>query len=287
MFTWNNTNYLVTVDYYSRYFELDKLQSTTASAVIHKLKAAFARHGIPETVVSDNGPQYKCKEFETFAKTWEFTHITTSPHYPQSNGLAEKSVQIAKSLLKKASADHKDAYLSLLEFRNTPVDNFRSPAQLLMSRRLRSILPNTPKQLKPRVVSRKDAHSRRVHQQQHQKRYFDRSAKPMTQLHAGQNIRFQEQGHWKPAVVVQPADTDRSYHIRTPQGQEYRRNRRHLLDPKETCNTHSDGKSDHNERHPPHTTPTTSETVPYTEPQTVPYQTRYGREIKPRSVLDL
>lgn len=61
MFTWNNENYIVTVNYYSRYFELDRLHSTTASAVIHKVKAAFIRHGIPETVISDNHPQYKWK----------------------------------------------------------------------------------------------------------------------------------------------------------------------------------------------------------------------------------
>jgi hypothetical protein len=47
----------------------------------------------------------------------------------------------------KAKADKRDPYLSLLEYRNTPVDNFKSPAQLLMSRRLRSILPSTNQQL--------------------------------------------------------------------------------------------------------------------------------------------
>lgn len=64
LFTWNNENFIVPVDQFSRYFELDQLHSMTASAVIHKLKAAFIRHGIPETVISDNGPQYKCKVIE-------------------------------------------------------------------------------------------------------------------------------------------------------------------------------------------------------------------------------
>ena len=103
LFTWINEDYIVTVDYYSRYFELDKLHSTTSAAVIHKLKASFARHGIVETLISDNGP--KSNEFESFTKAWEFTHVMKSPHYPQSNGLAEKSVQIAKSLMDKAKAD--------------------------------------------------------------------------------------------------------------------------------------------------------------------------------------
>jgi len=128
LFTWNNEDFLVTVDYYSRFFELDKLGSTTSTAVIDKLKATFARHGIPETVISDNGPQYSSGEFATFARTWEFKHTTTSPYYPQSNGLAEKSVQTAKMLLEKAKADKSDPHLSLLECRNSLVDGFNSPA---------------------------------------------------------------------------------------------------------------------------------------------------------------
>ncbi len=169
LFTWNNEDYLVTVDYYSRYFELDKLHSTTSAAVISKLKASFARHGIPEAVISDNGPQYSSGEFESFARTWEFTHTTTSPYHPQSNGLAEKSVHTAKMLLEKAKADKSDPYLSLLEYRNSPVDGFKSPAQLLMSRRLRSTLPNTNQQLMPKAVSSKDVRAKRLHKQQHQK----------------------------------------------------------------------------------------------------------------------
>lgn len=166
------------------------------------MKATFARHAVPETVISNNGPQYSCKEFQTFASTWEFTHVTTSLHYPQSNGLAEKTVQIAKSLMEKAKADQRDAYRSLLEYCNTPVDNLRSPAQLLMSHCLRSILPSTHQQLQPKVVSHRDAHARRVHQQQHQKRNYDTSAKPMSSLHEGQTIHFQDSRYWKPAVVI-------------------------------------------------------------------------------------
>lgn len=233
LFTWSNEDYLVTVDYYSRYFELDKLSSTTSTAVIDKLKAAFAQHGIPEAVISDNGPQYSSGEFAAFARTWEFKHTNTSPYYPQSNGLAEKSVQTAKMLLEKAKADKRDPHLSLLEYRNSPVDGFKSPAQLLMSRRLRSTLPNTNQQLLPKVVRRKDVRAKRLQKQQSQKSYYDRSARPLSQLKEGQAVRVHEQGYWKPAVIVRSAGTERSYHVRTSDGREYRRNRRHLLDTKE------------------------------------------------------
>ncbi|KAL1249126.1 hypothetical protein QQF64_020131 [Cirrhinus molitorella] len=136
LFTWNEQNYFVLVDYYSRYFEMERLHSCTAAAVIAKLKAAFARHGIPERFISDNGPCYSAEEFHRFAVAWDFQHTTTSPRYPQSNGLAEETVQTAKRILGKARADDKDYYLGLLEYRNTPMDNLKSPAQLLMSRRL-------------------------------------------------------------------------------------------------------------------------------------------------------
>lgn len=155
--------------------------------------------------------------------------------------------KVTKSLMDKAKADQRDPYLSLLEYIITPVDNYKSPVQLLMSRRTCSILPNTHPQLQPKVVRHKDFHIRRVQRQQLQKRYNDRSAKPMSPLHEGQIIRFQEQGYWKPAVVVWPADTERSYHIHTSEGgQEYRRNRRHLLDTKETLNTQTDEHPKHN-----------------------------------------
>lgn len=189
--------------------------------------------------------------------------------------------------MEKAKADHRDPYLSLLEYRNTPVDNLRSPAQLLMSRRLRSVIPSTHQQLQPKVVNHADVYARRVHQQQHQKRYYDRSSKPLSPLQEGQSIRIQERGCWKPAIVIQPGGTDRSYHVRTGDGQEYRRNRRHLLDPKETHNMDNDNDFDPNIATP--LTPETPLTSEASEavPHTVPYQTRYGQEVKPRRVLDL
>lgn len=284
LFSWNNQNYIVTVDYYSRFFELDQLHSTTSAAVIHKLKAAFARHGIPETIVSDNGPQYKSREFEMFAKAWEFTHITSSPHYPQSNGLAERTVKTAKTIMDKAKADRKDAYISLLEYRNTPVDNFKSPAQLLMSRRLRSTLPSTNQQLQPEAVNHKDGYAKRLQRQEHQKRYFDRAAKPLPPLHCGEPVRLQENGHWKPAEVIQPADTARSYHVRTTDGQVYRRNRKHLRNTKEDRSQIEDSLPEDTENPPDPDEPELSND---TETHVSTYHTRSGRAVKPRDIMDL
>eukprot|EP00731_Ephydatia_muelleri_P009758 Em0005g344a len=97
---------------------------------------------------SDNGPQYTAEEYKRFTKEWGIQHVTTSPYHPQANGLAEKSVQIIKSLLNQSKANNQDPYLSLLEYRNTTVDNVSSPAQLLMGRKLRATLLVTASQLK-------------------------------------------------------------------------------------------------------------------------------------------
>jgi len=57
----------------------------------------FARYGIPEKVITDNGPQFRSQRYEDFAKQWEFDHVTTSPYHSQSNGKAEAAVKIAKA----------------------------------------------------------------------------------------------------------------------------------------------------------------------------------------------
>ena len=89
LFELQGVHYLLTVDYFSQFPEAVKLTSTTAPAVIQVMKGIVSRYGIPETVRSDNGFQYSSHEFGKFADTYSFDHITSSPLFPQSNGLAE------------------------------------------------------------------------------------------------------------------------------------------------------------------------------------------------------
>ena len=119
LFCLEGEDFLLIVDSYSQYIEIAKLSNTSSKKVIECTKSVFVRHGIPTLVKSDNGPQYTSAEYKQFSKAWGFQHTTVSPYHPQANGLAEKSVQIIKSLLKKAKADKKDPYLSLLEYRNS------------------------------------------------------------------------------------------------------------------------------------------------------------------------
>ena len=95
LFELNGTTYMLVVDYFSRYIEVVKVTVTSSMGIIEKLKPMFSRQGIPEVLVSDNGPQYSSHEMKEFAQIYGFTHITSSPRYPQSNGQAERAVQTA------------------------------------------------------------------------------------------------------------------------------------------------------------------------------------------------
>ena len=131
------------VDSYSGWFEMDLLPESSSRTVISKMKRLFSTHGIPEKLLTDNGRQFVSREFELFAKEWNFAHITSSPYYAQSNGLAENAVKQAKQLLEKCRKDGSDVQLGLLNLRNTPGDGMGSPAQRLLSRRTRTTIPTS------------------------------------------------------------------------------------------------------------------------------------------------
>ena len=125
-------NYLIVIDYYSRYLEILLLSRLTSEVVIAKFKSVFAHHGIPETVVTDNGRQFASSEFQRFVTAWNFTHVTSSPYFPQSNGEAERAVQEAKKILAQS-----DPMLALMIHRSTPTTaTGYSPAELAMGRRI-------------------------------------------------------------------------------------------------------------------------------------------------------
>lgn len=163
-----------------------------------------------------------------FAKQYDFNHVTSSPGHSSGNGLAEITVKTIKSLFTNSKQDEKDPYLALLEYRNVPLSCGKSPAQLLMSRQLRSTLPLISKQLNPKVPNKQVIKGNMQAAKQKSKYYFDRSAKKLKPLEEGEGIRIRDGKRWLPAVVQQKVN-DRSYLVRTTDGVVYRRHRRHLL----------------------------------------------------------
>ena len=201
----NGKTYLVVVDCYSKYIEVAMMNSTTTASTTRKLRQTFARHGLPDELVSDNGPQFASPEFSSF--------------FPQSNGMAKRAVQTAKRLLRSST----DPDMALLAYRATPLENGFSPAELLFSRRVRTTVPLTLDQRRPTVP---DIRARTDDIRQRQVRNFNTShrARNLPALPPGTSVYLpdrQEDGH----VVNSP--TTRWYIVSTPSG-DFRRNCRHI-----------------------------------------------------------
>ena len=121
------------------------------------MKLIFSRHGLPETLRSDNEPQFSSQEMAEFTSSYSIQHVTSSPYFPQSNGMAERFVQTAKQLLKQSS----DLDIALLHYRATPLPWCnRSPFELLMGRCVRTTVPLINSQLIPQWPYLKDFQTR-------------------------------------------------------------------------------------------------------------------------------
>ncbi|XP_032069735.1 uncharacterized protein K02A2.6-like [Thamnophis elegans] len=133
----------IAVDAFSKWVEVVHMPSTTADALVATLCRLFATHGLPDVLVSDNGPQLTSATFEAFLASQGIRHALTSPFHPASNGLAERAVRSVKEAL--AKMDHLpwqqriDAFLLAHHSTPSPETN-TSPAELLMGRRLRTTL---------------------------------------------------------------------------------------------------------------------------------------------------
>ena len=125
----NVVDYAIISDYFSELFELEKIGVTSSKAIKQKCKAHFSRHGIPNTVTTDQGRQFTSEKFGTFASTWKFMHKMSSLYHHQLNGKAENSVKTAKRILKKCN--EKVHSRVLLIWRNSPSEGFdSSPVEL-------------------------------------------------------------------------------------------------------------------------------------------------------------
>ena len=224
LFEFNGVHYLLSIDYYSKWIEVAKLDDITSSNIICHLKSQFARYGIPDELISDNGPQYACSAFNNFSRSYGFVHTTSSPLYLQSNGEVERAVQTIENLLKKGQ----DPYEALLNYRNTPVDGIGlSPAQILMGRRLETSLPTSAELLKPQGTPEIKQHLQKI--KERQKFYYDKHcSKELPPLDKGDQVSLKHDKKWIQATVVEKYYTPRSYIVQTPGSQKYRRNRRHL-----------------------------------------------------------
>ena len=224
LFALNGSAYLITVNHYSDFYELDRLPSIQSSSVIQATKQHFSRHGVPHTLLTDNGAQFTSEAFKAFAEKYKFKHITSSPYWSQSNGRAEAAVKSAKHILLTAE----DADLALLSVRNTPPAE-HTYSQRLFGRTLRTDLPHSSTTLEPRTTHRDTVVLEHLHRKSLQKKAYDKHAgPPLPKLPPGSYVYAKppptsSAKAWIPGEIVGPAGP-RSYLIQTGTSQ-VRRNR--------------------------------------------------------------
>ena len=220
IFHFEGVSYLLVVDYTSCYPVVCKLASMTGQHIASHFKLICSEYGWPDTLVSDNGPCYTSEVFTNLMSEYNINHITSSPYYPQSNGLAEKYVQIVKNLFYKAQEEGKDLYHSLKVYHNTPLSsNLQSPMQILTSRSARSDLPMSNAARKQKGLDCKQLRTKYKNEQL-----------PLHDLHLDQAVMYQDPSdkRWYPATITRLCQEPRSYLITTKQGVQYRKTQAHL-----------------------------------------------------------
>ncbi|XP_064098156.1 uncharacterized protein K02A2.6-like [Macrobrachium nipponense] len=170
-----------------------------------------------------------CKE------RWGVHHITSSPHYPQSNGHAEAAVKAVKHLILKTAPtgnnDCEDFDRGLLELRNTPNQSGRSPAQVLYGHPLRTCVPAHPQSFTEDWQEKAHDCDRRAAARAAQvQRNYDAHARPLPRLNVGQHVRLQDptSHRWDTIGIVMGGARSRKYEIRLPSSRVLRRNHRFL-----------------------------------------------------------
>ena len=177
---------------------MDRLYSKSSSEFIIKMEAHITRYGIPNKLMSDNGPNFTSSGFQLFTDSYNIEHITSSPTYAQSNGKAENSVKTAKKIMQKALDAHADPYLAFLDFTNTPTEGYTtSPAQRMLKQRTRTLLPMSNRLLKPEVPS--GVFKTQNANQAKQAFYYDNTAKDLQPLKDGcgksETPRYRQEVH--------------------------------------------------------------------------------------------
>ena len=214
LFELHGKTYLLAVDYYSRWLEIEELKHLTTNAVLSKLKIMFSRWGIPEEIRSDGGPQFVSSEFTKFCHQHEIFHSKSSPYNSQSNGAAERGVQTAKRLMKTA-----DPVAALMEYRATPLQvTGCSPSQLIMGRRIRTTLPLPKEALDPKWPDAETVRERDKAAKQKNCENYNRAhgARALPDIPKGSYVREKKDGDkkWSEPKLVNEKVTDRSYSIR-------------------------------------------------------------------------
>ena len=217
-------SFLIVVDAYSKWLEVDTMTSTTARVTIKKLQRLFATHGIPEIVVSDNGAAFTSAEFRQFMEGNGIKHIYSAPYHPSSNGLAERAVATFKGAMKRMNSEYGSLESKidrfLLRYRITPhATTGEPPALLLLGRMPRSRLD----------LLRPDLAAYTYKKQEQQRNDHDKRSRDRT-FEVGQLVYVKNFGQGTPWVMatVKERTGPLSFRVMLPDGRMLRRHQDHI-----------------------------------------------------------
>lgn len=137
----------VMVDYYSRFTEAVVMKQTTAKRTVDALHETFCRFGMPETIRSDNGPQFISEELKSFCAQYGIKLLKTTPYWPQANGEVERANRAILKRLKISQLSENTDWIwdlrsFLLMYNSTPhATTGVSPSKLMFGRILRDKIP--------------------------------------------------------------------------------------------------------------------------------------------------
>ena len=199
-------------------------QNGSFAYIKEQLEKLFGLEGAPDEIMSDNGPPFSSREFNTFLSGLSIKHTTSSPNYPQSNGFIERQIQTVKRLMEKATATGRSFQEALTGLRATPIaEGMPSPAEILHGRSLTT-----------RKATSVDLNAIRQHLIQLQAKYIKqydkaRRARSQRSLVRGEEVYHLSAGNnWVIGIITGTRDSGRSYDVLTEGGTSLRRNRSHL-----------------------------------------------------------
>ena len=189
--------FLIIIDAYSKWIEVHPVNTATSRVTIEKLRSTFAIHGLPMTIVSDNGSNFCSEEFEEFMTKNGIHHRRTAPYHPASNGLAERAVQTFKEGMKKMSTkDSLETRVSrfLFKYRITPQTTTGiAPAELLLGRKPRARLDLIHPDIREKVQN-----GQRKQKQLHDQHAVGRQLRPGDAVYSRE---FGKQQKWRQGVI--------------------------------------------------------------------------------------
>ena len=229
----------------------------TAKKLITTLRHIFALTGAPEIFRCDNGPQYISKKFREFLQKWNVKIKPSTPHYPQSNGHAEVTVKAVKHLIAKCNEsgnlDTDSFAMGLLELRNTPREDGRSPAQIVFGHPLRSNIPiHHTAFAKEHQKAMDECDQKKAVLQEKSDARYNKTAKPLSSFSIGNHVNIQDHrtGLWNKNGTIVGIGNNRDYLIKLNSGRVYRRNRRflrthHMLSPQNNAKVSTQNLQNH------------------------------------------